>query len=62
MSYRTKLLLFNNFIQTLDEDLQLMIDEFIGNDYNMDNSEILSSFGLEAQFSRYIEDMYGYAA
>lgn len=54
MSYRTRLLLFNNFVQTLDENTQLAIENFVGTNYSMDNAKILSYFGLENQFNDYV--------
>lgn len=56
MSYRKRLLLVNNFFQTLDTELQARIDAFIGNDYSMDDKKILSYFGLEDRFADYISD------
>jgi len=56
MSYRKRLLLVNNFIQTLDLDLQSKINDFIGTNYSMDDRKILSYFGLETQFADYISD------
>lgn len=56
MSYRTKLLLFNNFIQTLDETTQTMIDEYVGTNYSMDNSLVLKYFGLENEFDEYVAE------
>jgi len=56
MSYRTRLLLVNNFIQTLDEGLQAQIDSFIGNDFGMDDRKVLKYFGLENAFAEYVEE------
>lgn len=56
MSFRTKLLLFNNFVQTLDSDIRTQIEDYIGTDYSMDDSKILEYFGLETQFNEYVEE------
>jgi len=56
MSYRKKLLLFNNFMQSLDGDIRTRIEEYIGDDYDMDNNVILSYFGLENRFNEYMEE------
>lgn len=56
MSYRTRLLLFNNFIQSLDMHTQLAIENYVGSDYSMDDSCILSYFGLEGMFNDYLAE------
>jgi len=56
MSYRTRLLMVNNFIQTLDEYMQAQIESFVGNNYEMDDRKVLKYFGLEAQFREYVEE------
>lgn len=56
MSYRTKLLLFNNFIQTLDMDIQTEINDYVGTNFSMDNSKILKYFGLENAFEEYVSE------
>ena len=61
MSYRRRLLMVNNFIQTLDEGLQSRINSFVGNDYAMDDRKILRYFGLEGAFAEYVEN-FGEAA
>lgn len=56
MSYRRRLLLMNNFIQTLDYELQAKIESFVGGNYDMDDRKILSYFGLEGEFEDYISE------
>ena len=56
MSYRKKLLLFNNFIQNLDMDIQTQIEDYVGSNYGMDEAQIISYFGLERQFMDYMDD------
>lgn len=56
MSYRKRLLMVNNFIQTLDEEMRSKIDSFVGGDYAMDDRKILKYFGLESQFEEYMEE------
>lgn len=58
MSYRRKLLLVNNFIQTLEGDIRGQIDNYINGDYNMDDIKVLAYFGLEDKFKEYVA-MYG---
>lgn len=58
MSYRRKLLLVNNFIQTLESEIRSQIDNYIDGDYNMDDIKVLAHFGLEDQFKEYVA-MYG---
>lgn len=58
MSYRRKLLLVNNFIQTLEDEIRSQIDNYIDGDFSIDDSTVLSYFGLEDQFKEYVA-MYG---
>lgn len=58
MSYRRKLLLVNNFIQTLEFEIRNQIDNYINGNYDIDDSKVLAYFGLEDQFKEYVS-MYG---
>lgn len=62
MSYRKRLLMVNNFFQTLDEEIQTKINSFVGNNYSMDDRKILKYFGLEREFEEYLEEYAGCAA
>ena len=56
MSYRTRLLLLNNFIQTLDEEIRSKIDSFVEGDYGLDGAKALEYFGLDGEFRAYVNE------
>jgi len=56
MSYRTRLLLLNNFIQSLDEEIRSKIDSYVEGDYGTEGAKALKYFGLDNEFRAYVAE------
>jgi len=54
MSRMMRISLMNDFIFNLNADLQRRIENFVGNDYSMDDERILEEFGLTNEFEEYV--------
>lgn len=54
MSKMMRISLMNDFVFNLADEIQMKIEDFVGNDYGMDDEIILREFGLEEQFENYV--------
>lgn len=54
MSRMMRISLMNDFIFSLNFELQDRIESFVGTDYGMEDSRILEEFGLSSQFEDYV--------